>query len=138
MKVNQQNRTENKDGFVPYTTEEKYELALRKLRSILWNHRGKDNAITSAAIADMLGIHEDATHALTRSLITQAIEKYRLPVAATVKGYYIIASKEEADEYITNLTSRISGILKRRETFEKNCAVWNYAQDWYKNYLKNS
>lgn len=118
--------------------KERLEMSLRKLRDILNEHKGKDNAITSAEIANKLGINEDATHALTRSLITQAIEKYRLPVAATVKGYYIVATKEEADEYITNLTSRISGILKRRETFEKNCAVWAYAQDWYKNYLKNS
>lgn len=127
MKIHKQNETKNKNSLDIDMTEEKYNLALQKLSIILWNHRGKRNAITSAALANILGIREDATHALTRSLISQAIEKYHLPVAATVKGYYTITTKEERDEYITNLNSRISGIQKRREIFEKNCAVWTHA-----------
>lgn len=106
---------------IGFDDKERLEMALWRLHDILNEHKGKDNAITSAEIACELGISEDATHAITRSLIFQAIERFCLPVAATVKGYYIVATKEEEDEYITNLASRISGIQKRMDVFKKNC-----------------
>ena len=51
-------------------------IMLEQIRLIMKKHIGKRNAITSAEIADMLGINEDDTHATTRDLLLQAAEEY--------------------------------------------------------------
>lgn len=93
---------------------------LNKVYKILSEHKGKNNAVSSSKIAKILGINEDSTHAITRSLITKAIELYKLPVAATKTGYYTIQSRDELDEYISNLNSRIDAIKSRLEVVKNN------------------
>lgn len=93
---------------------------LKKIRDILLLHEGKRNPITSAKIASKIGIIEDDTHAKTRALIRECVEKYELPLAASNRGYYLISNQQEYDEYINNLNLRRAGIEERKRIITKN------------------
>ena len=95
-------------------------LQLEQIRDILLEHKGKSNKITSAQMAESLGIKENATYAKTRALILESAEKYSIPLAANNRGYYIITSDSEYKEYMENLASRQQGIDKRKEIITKN------------------
>ena len=45
---------------------------------------------------------------------------YLLPLAANNRGYYLINTKTEYDEYIKNLDSRIAGIEERKKIITDN------------------
>ncbi len=93
---------------------------LEQIKLILEEHIGKRNVITSAEIADILGIDEDDTHATTRDLLLKAAEKYKLPLAANNKGYYLIENETEYEEYIASLDGRIEGINRRKDIISRN------------------
>lgn len=93
---------------------------LEQIKNILLLHKGKRNPITSAEIAIEIGIVEDDTHAKTRSLILECAEKYKLPLAAYNKGYYLISNQQEYDEYMANLDLRSAGIEERKRIITKN------------------
>ena len=93
---------------------------LEKIRDILNRHIGKTNKVTSSQIADQIGIKEDDTHAKTRALIFETAKKYKLPLAANNRGYFLINTKAEYDEYIKNLDSRIAGIEERKRIITDN------------------
>lgn len=67
-----------------------------------------------------LGIFEDDTHATTRSLLLQAAETYKLPLAASNRGYYLIANETEYKEYMASLDARMEGIKRRKDIISKN------------------
>ena len=69
---------------------------------------------------DQIGIKEDDTHAKTRALIFETAKKYKLPLAANNRGYFLINTKAEYDEYIKNLNSRIAGIEERKRIITDN------------------
>ncbi len=93
---------------------------LEQVRDILEEHRGKKNKITSAKIAKMIDIDEDDTHSKSRRLIEDAIEEYGLPVAADSRGYFMIETEDELEEYMENLDARIDGIKDRKKVVTKN------------------
>ncbi len=82
--------------------------------NILKRHKGKGNEIRSKEIAKLLCIKENATYATVRSLITNCIQVYHLPVAANPYGYYIVTKESELNEYCNNLDNRASGINGRK------------------------
>ena len=90
------------------------------IKNILENHTGNKNSITSKEIAKIIGITEDDTHSKTRRLIFECAKKFRLPLAATNKGYFLIQTNEEYDEYIANLDERIEGIECRKKFVSDN------------------
>ncbi|WP_024861847.1 hypothetical protein [Ruminococcus flavefaciens] len=91
-----------------------------KIKKILEEHVGKKNAISSAKIADIIGVSEDDTHVFTRDLLLQAAETYGLPLAASNRGYYLISNDTEYEEYMTSLDKRIEGINKRKDIITQN------------------
>ena len=93
---------------------------LELIRDILYRHIGKSNKVTSSKIAEQIGVHEDATHAKTRALILEAAKKYKLPLAANNRGYFLINTKAEYNEYIENLNLRIAGIEERKKIITDN------------------
>lgn len=100
---------------------------LERIKEIMEEHIGKRNVITSAEIADILGIDEDDTHASTRDLLLQAAEAYNLPLAANNRGYYLIDNETEFEEYMTSLDSRIEGINRRKNIISRN---YNGGNKW--------
>lgn len=88
------------------------EERLGKIRKIILEHKGKNNAITSGKIATALGIPDNDTVATTRSLITKLIRE-GLPIGAHDNGYFLIENQEELNEYIRKLNDRIYGIYDR-------------------------
>ena len=93
---------------------------IEKIKVELEKHIGKANKITSKQIAKIIGINEDATQAKTRALILECARRYELPLAADNRGYYLITSKSELNEYIENLNSRIAGIEERKNLIIEN------------------
>lgn len=98
---------------------------INQIKDILLDHLGKKNRITSAKIAEAIGIIENATYAKTRSLILTCAKTHKLPLAADTKGYYLITNQMEYDEYIANLNSRIAGIEERKRIITENFEEWN-------------
>lgn len=88
---------------------------LHRIKEILEKHRGKDNQISAGEIGPQIGINEDAIHVQVRGLILQAIEEFRLPVAAGNRGYYLIKDEGELKEYLSGIDGRIREMGKRKE-----------------------
>jgi hypothetical protein len=98
------------------TDEEKMEI----IRGIIIQHKGKDNAIKSKAIALKIGhIGEDDTHIGTRNLITKLIRE-GMPIGACDNGYFLLETQEEVDEYGQKLNNRIFEIYDRIFRIQNN------------------
>lgn len=83
--------------------------------NILEKHQGKDSAIKGKDIACLLGQRSDRK---ARLIIRDLIEE-GYPIASTVsdpKGYFMIQTIAEKDEYLAVLRSRlIEDALRRRD-----------------------
>ena len=97
---------------------------IEQIKDILIEHKGKKKRITASTIAAKIGIVENATYAKTRALIFECAKTHKLPLAADTKGYYLITNKNEYDDYIKNLNSRIAGIEERKRIITKNYKEW--------------
>ncbi|BBO91976.1 hypothetical protein [Desulfosarcina ovata] len=76
---------------------------LNKIKEILENHVGKENQISSGDIGPQIGIQEDATHVQVRNLIREAIEKLRIPIGGSSRGYYLIKDEAELKQYTDSM-----------------------------------
>lgn len=92
---------------------------LEKIKILLESHVGKGNEVSAQVIEDEYGKSSDKTHRKARDLIDACIERYGLPVAANNKGYYIISSENEYEEYMENLDSRKAGIDERKRVITR-------------------
>ena len=70
--------------------------------AILFNHYGRENAVTGLDIARRLGHNENrAVRRAIRELINEGV-----PIASVTMppaGYFIVATKDEADTYLQHL-----------------------------------
>lgn len=89
---------------------------LQEARSILEQHVGKDNAITSQELSERLGGLDtlDSTPN-TRAVIRDVMEAYQLPIAGSSDGYYIVSGPDEYTDAMALLNSRIDGIRERQQ-----------------------
>ena len=86
-----------------------------QIRDILLSHRGKQNPIKSKDIAIMVGEEWGMSGGNIRPKITDTIKQYHLPIAGNPAiGYYLIENREELNETIKSLDSRINGITNRK------------------------
>jgi hypothetical protein len=92
---------------------------LDKIKEILETHRGKENQRSAGDIGLQIGIREDAKHVKVSGLILQAIERFRLPVATSSRGYYLIKDRHELGEYLRNIDGRIAKMQKRKHLVEE-------------------
>ncbi|MFX1568999.1 MAG: hypothetical protein ACFFCV_11610 [Promethearchaeota archaeon] len=86
-----------------------------QIKEILLNHSGKQNAIKSPEIASQIGIDPGPSNVIIRTLITQTLKKYHLPISGNpALGYYLIETKQELRETLKSLDSRIQEITDRK------------------------
>ena len=90
------------------------EEILEQIRDILQTHIGKENAIISSKIASMLGIKAGPSSVAIRTLITKTMVKFKMPIASSGKGYFIIKNDSEFSDYMENLQGRVEKILFRK------------------------
>jgi len=82
------------------------------IQTVLEDHVGPDEAITSSEIIEQVGIDDGNGNPNVRGRITELIEAGE-PIAASPKGYYYIEDEQQLNEYVARLDSRIAGIRKR-------------------------
>ena len=90
---------------------------------ILNGHVGRGSAIKASELAYAFGLSDDRH---VRQLIRELI-KDGYPIAASVSepmGYYIVATRAEADEYMAGLRSRLIEDALRRRDFKKAAGCW--------------
>ena len=92
---------------------------LNRIKEILEARVGRENQISSGEIGPEIGIHEDATHVQVRSLIREAIEKLRLPVGGSSRGYYLIKDEDELKQYTESIDKRIDKMQRRKDLIEE-------------------
>lgn len=93
----------------------------KELANKLWqfldkNCRGMENAKKQSDIADIIGISVREVPKLTSVLTGE----FGRPVASTMHrpyGIYIPETREEREEYITQLKSRIKALFRRLKAF---------------------
>ena len=87
-----------------------------ELKSILLRHEGRDRAITGRELAAMFGQRDDRQVRLAiRDLITDG-----LPVASSTEaGYFIVANRQEAEQYACSIRSRLIQDAIRRRDFRR-------------------
>ena len=98
---------------------------LDELERVLREHVGPNQAITSSELADELEITDGEANPATREAIRIVCEERGLPVAASARGYYVIESTDELEEYLESLDGRIAGIQKRKRLVAR---AWNMAE----------
>lgn len=84
---------------------------------------GKDNAITAAALSEALNLEGGVTsESLRLNLVKPLIEEHHIPIGSCSRGYYIIATEEEFNEVMEDLTHRIRGMQNRKRGLRRG---WN-------------
>lgn len=92
---------------------------LNRIKEILEAHVGRENQISAGEIGPEIGINEDATHVQVRNLIREAIEKLRLPIGGSNRGYYLIKDEDELRQYTESIDKRINKIQGRKDLIEE-------------------
>ena len=94
-----------------------------QIKSILSRHEGKGRAITGRELAQLVGHRDDRQVRLViRELIGEG-----LPVASSTErpmGYFIVSTRQEAEEYALSIKGRLIEDAFRRRDFRR-------AADWY-------
>jgi len=93
------------------------------LRKLLSDHVGEHNAITQSQLADATGINPSTL----RSELRRLREERNIPIANQRQGYYVIADREELEEYIGHINEEIASkkrtiehTLEAYETFDRD------------------
>jgi len=81
--------------------------------------RGKNNPISSKAIAIKLGVEDSEANPVMRRKIRSCIEEEGWPVGATSQGYFWIETEDELEEYIEDLNRRAAQIRDRGEILRR-------------------
>ena len=95
-----------------------------KIRNILLEHRGKENAIASKRISERMGFPMEDTQSVSRQAIWATAEEYGLPLISCSKGYYIAQTDEEMKDFNDNYEKRIAGMRKTQRMANDNYERW--------------
>lgn len=84
-------------------------------------HTNASNPITAKRLAKQFKLPTNGTQPVMRKNIRTAI-KEGLMILSNTKGYFLLNSEKEFNEYMDSLSSRAEKIIKRRNELIKN---WN-------------
>ena len=91
---------------------------LKQIKKIMEKHKGKKNSISAGEIAKVLNLKQENTHVEPRMYFYETMETYKIPIAGGGRGYYIVTSKQELNNYLDGLDGRINGINKRKRVVQ--------------------
>ena len=93
------------------------------VKEIILEHRGRGNAIKGKVIASALGMNDDrAVRLVIRDLIALGY-----PIASATEspaGYFIVETRQEAEDYLTDMRGRLCEAAYRRRDFKKASAFY--------------
>ena len=90
--------------------------------------RGRDDAITSAELAERLDINDGEASPTTRKAVRALLTERGVPIRSGNVGYWVCQSEAEAEEYVDDLQGRIEGIEQRLTAFQSAWQEWNRAK----------
>ena len=90
--------------------------------------RGRDDAITSAELAEWLDIDDGEASPTTRKAVRALLTERGVPIRSGNVGYWVCQSEAEAEEYVADLEGRIEGIEQRLTAFREAWRSWNRAK----------
>lgn len=96
-----------------------------EVQQILEEHRGKDNAIVSADLIDAIEIDDAEGNPRIREIIRELITEDQIPIASYNRGYFIIETEDELNEYLEHLDARIRGHVMRRVLVQRAAEDWD-------------
>lgn len=96
----------------------------KKIRDILLDHRGRNNAIAAKRISEALGFPMEDTQSVSRQAIWDTAEEYGLPVISCNKGFFIAETDAEMAAYNANYEKRIKGMQKTQAMANENYERW--------------
>ena len=99
--------------------------ARERVKSILLDHRGKDDAISSREISEQLNREEVGSFPETRMLIREIMLEDQIPIASNNSGYYVVESEEELQDYVDQLEQRILGVSERKFAVQRAANAWS-------------
>lgn len=94
------------------------------VRDALMKHVGAKNPISSKHIGQLVGIKEDDTRFRSRKLIKEVAEYYCLPILSCKNGYYLASNLSELEKYNSEIDKRIIGMMRRKNTVNKNFGAY--------------
>ena len=93
---------------------------LNTVESLLRQHEGRSEAITSGEINEYMDMHEGHdTNPVIRDVVRELTFTGRLPVASSNSGYFVPANEAEVDRYVKDMRSRADAIQARAEQMER-------------------
>jgi hypothetical protein len=81
----------------------------------------RGSEVSSRQLALALGVDDTPGQPATRRLIAEAVRRHAVPIGANERGYYLIESPEQLEEYVLELRSRSLAIDARAEA-----VTWAY------------
>lgn len=91
-----------------------------KIKNILMEHRGKENAIAAKRISMAMGFPMEDTQSVSRQAIWDTADEYNLPLLSCSKGFFLAQSDDELEEFNANYEKRIAGMRRTQEMVNKN------------------
>lgn len=95
-----------------------------KVREMILNHRGRNNAITSREINNQINVDNVGSFPGTRAIIRELVVDEGIPIAGGPNGYFLIETREELDGYVDTLDSRALEMMERKVSVLKAMNEW--------------
>jgi|APHM01.1.fsa_nt_gi hypothetical protein len=93
------------------------------------NAVGKENATTSAELAERHAPDDGTAQPKTRRAIKVLMRERGLPIIGGSSGYYIPEDPERVSDAVETLQTRIDGIEERRRLLEENWTAWEAGEE---------
>lgn len=102
-------------------------MPYEKIRDILLNHIGKENMIPAPEIAEQIGVIPGPSGVNIREMIFKAIKRYKLPVAAGNRGYFLLRENDEGE--LKRYTRSLHG--RSIKNFERAALIKMFFEEYY-------
>lgn len=99
---------------------------LAKIKKIIEDHPGRENAILSTEIAELIGVDPGPSSITIRNLVTKTMKKLHVPIGSG-RGYYLITNPDDLNKNIEQVEKRLRNITDRKKDLWHS--YWAYHKD---------